>query len=28
MIARILYSRQKYSTESWTCRRTDQISRG
>ena len=27
-IARILYSRQKYSTESWTVRRTDQISRG
>ena len=28
LIARILYSRQKASTESWTCRRTDQISRG
>ena len=27
-IARILYSRQKASTESWTVRRTDQISRG
>ena len=27
-IARILYSRQKSSTESWTVRRTDQISRG
>lgn len=27
-IARILYSRQKYSTESWTIRRTDSISRG
>ena len=27
-IARILYSRQKYSTESWTLRRTDTISRG
>lgn len=28
MIARILYSRQKASTESWTIRRTDTISRG
>lgn len=28
MIARILYSRQKSSTESWTIRRTDTISRG
>ncbi|MHB1651384.1 MAG: hypothetical protein ACYCVD_02770 [Desulfitobacteriaceae bacterium] len=28
MIARILYSRQKASTESWTIRRTDIISRG
>lgn len=27
-IARILYSRQKASTESWTIRRTDTISRG
>lgn len=27
-IARILYSRQKSSVESWTSRRTDQISRG
>ena len=27
-IARILYSRQKLTTESWTIRRTDQISRG
>ena len=27
-IARILYSRQKLATESWTLRRTDQISRG
>lgn len=28
MIARILYSRQKSATESWTIRRTDTISRG
>jgi len=28
MIARILYSRQKSNTESWTVRRTDFISRG
>ncbi|GEM_PF-1875023 len=28
MIARVLYSRQKSSTESWTIRRTDTISRG
>ena len=28
MIARILYSRQKSAVESWTIRRTDQISRG
>ena len=28
MIARILYSRQKAATESWTIRRTDTISRG
>lgn len=28
MIARILFSRQKSSTESWTIRRTDTISRG
>lgn len=28
MIARILYGRQKASTESWTVRRTDSISRG
>ncbi|GAB6170945.1 hypothetical protein JCM15765_04230 [Paradesulfitobacterium aromaticivorans] len=28
MIARILYSRQKANTESWTIRRTDTISRG
>lgn len=28
MIARILYSRQKADTESWTIRRTDTISRG
>jgi len=28
MIARVLYSRQKASTESWTIRRTDTISRG
>jgi len=27
-IARVLYSRQKASTESWTLRRTDTISRG
>ena len=27
-VARILYSRQKSSTESWTIRRTDTISRG
>ena len=28
LIARVLYSRQKASTESWTIRRTDAISRG
>lgn len=28
MIARILYSRQKANTESWTIRRTDTVSRG
>lgn len=28
MIARILYSRQKAATESWTIRRNDQLSRG
>lgn len=28
MIARVLYSRQKSNTESWTIRRQDQISRG
>jgi len=28
LIARILYSRQKAATESWTIRRTDTISRG
>lgn len=28
MIARVLYSRQKLSTESWTIRRTDTIARG
>ena len=28
LIARILYSRQKSATESWTIRRTDTISRG
>jgi len=28
MIARVLYSRQKSNTESWTIRRTDTISRG
>jgi hypothetical protein len=28
MIARVLYSRQKLTTESWTIRRTDIISRG
>lgn len=28
MIARVLYSRQKLNTESWTIRRTDTIARG